>query len=140
MEFIYKQVNRLANGQRRLIDHIASEREYSGAQGKVIHYLFNNQDRSIYQKEIESVFGMRASTATELLKSLDKQGLIKRVPSKEDARYKEIILTEKAEQYKENVFHDVERLEGSLMRNLSEEEVKTWLAITQKMIEGLGDE
>ena len=134
MSDIYKYVNRLANSQRRLIDNLATGREYSGAQGKVIHYLFNNKERPVYQKEIEKIFGLRASTATELLNSLVRMGLIKRVPNQEDGRYKEIILTDQADQYKEDVFHDVERLEATLRCGISDEEAATWQEISQKIL------
>lgn len=135
---VYKYISQLANGQRRLIDCLATNKTYSGAQGKVIHYLFNNKDKKVYQKEIEKSFGLRASTATELIKSLEKMGLIKRVNSKEDARFKEIILTEKADEYKEDVCNDMELLEEKLTSKISKEELDCWLVITNKMLANLG--
>jgi len=137
--FVYKYISQLANGQRRLIDSLAAKKAYSGAQGKVIHYLFNNRDKTIYQKEIEKSFALRASTATELIKSLENKGVIKRVPSKEDARFKEITLTEKADEYKEDVCHDMEMLEEKLTSKISKEELVCWLAITNKMLANLGE-
>lgn len=51
----------------------------SGAQGNILNYiLVESQNRSVYQKDIEQEFGLRPSTATETLKSLEKNGLIKR--------------------------------------------------------------
>jgi DNA-binding MarR family transcriptional regulator len=135
---VYKYISQLANGQRRLIDSLATNKAYSGAQGKVIHYLFNNKGKTVYQKEIEKSFGLRASTATELIKSLEKMGVIKRVPSKEDARFKEIILTEKADEYKEDVRHDMEMLEEKLTSKISKEELNYWVVITNKMLANLG--
>lgn len=136
---VYKYISQLANGQRRLVDSLAANKAYSGAQGKVIHYLYNNKDKTIYQKEIEKSFGLRASTATELIKSLEKTGVIKRVPGKEDARYKEIILTEKADEYKEDVCHDMEMLEEKLTSKISKEELDCWLVITNKILANLGE-
>ena len=135
---VYKYISQLANGQRRLIDSLATNKEYSGAQCKVIHYLFNNNDKTVYQKEIEKSFGLRASTATEIIKSLEKMAVIKRVPSKEDARFKEIILTEKADEYKEDVCHDIEMLEEKLTSGISKEELDCWLVITNRMLANLG--
>lgn len=135
---VYKYISQLANGQRRLIDSLAINKAYSGAQGKVIHYLFNNKDKTVYQKEIEKSFGLRASTATEIIKSLEKMAVIKRVPSKEDARFKEIILTEKADEYKEDVCHDIEMLEEKLTSEISKEELDSWFVITNKMLANLG--
>ena len=82
MDSIYKYITQLANSQRRFIDNLAVGKEYSGAQGKVIHYLFTHKDSAVHQKDIEKDFGMRAPTATELLKTLVKKELIQKVPSK----------------------------------------------------------
>lgn len=140
MKSIYKYVSQLANSQRRLIDKLAKEKEYSGTQGKVIHYLFANRTETIYQKNIEEVFGLRASTATELVSSLEKMGVLKRVPSKKDARFREIILTEKADTLKQDVFHDMKALEERLIHNIDQEELNTWINVTCKMLNNLGEE
>ena len=104
MNSVYKYVTQLANSQRRFIDSLAVDKEYSGAQGKIIHYLFTHEDTVVYQKDIEKDFGLRAPTATELLKTLMKKELIQKVPSEKDARLKEIVLTGHAEKYKKTYF------------------------------------
>ena len=134
---VFKYISQLANSQRRLIDGLASDKVYSGAQEKVIHYLFNNEDNTIYQKDIEKVFGLRASTATELLNSLEKMDMIKRIPSKKDARFKEIALTDNARQYRDDIFSDMDYLETMLTLNIDRKELAAWLAVTQKMLANL---
>ena len=37
---IYKYISQLSNMQRRLIDRLAKDKDYSGTEGKLIHYLF----------------------------------------------------------------------------------------------------
>ncbi len=137
---IYKYISRLANRQRRLIDRLARDKDYSGTEGKVIHFLFENQDRTVYQKQIESVFGLRASTATQVIASLEQAGLIRRVPSKADGRYKEIVLTEKAGQYKQDVYSDMERLKEQITRGIDPGQLQLWVEITEKMIRNMEDE
>lgn len=134
---IYKYISQLANRQRRLIDKLAKDKEYSGTEGKIIHFLFENQDKTIYQKNIESVFGLRASTATQVMVSLEKAGLIKRVPSKEDARYKAIVLTEKADKYKNDVYSDMEKLKEHIIKGIAPEQLNLWYEITEKMIRNM---
>lgn len=135
---VYKCISQLANGQRRLIDSLATKKAYTGAQGKIIHYLFSNNDKNIHQKELEKSFGLRASTATELINSLEKMGVVIRVPSKEDARFKDVILTKKADDYKEDVCHDMELLEEKLTSKISKEELDSWFDITNKILANLG--
>ena len=59
-------------------------------------------------KEIEKKFGLRPSTATEVLKNLEKDGLICRVPEAQDGRYKKIVFTEKAEAIRETLREEIE--------------------------------
>ena len=137
---IYKRISQLANMQRRLIDKLAKEKQYSGTEGKVIHFLFENSGKPVYQKNIESVFALRAATATQVLDSLEKQELIERVPSKEDKRLKEIVLTKKADKLKDDIFHDLNQLESQIVRGLSEAQLHAWCEITNQMIQNLQEE
>lgn len=141
MRSVFKFISLLANSQRRYIDHLAADKEYSGAQGKLIHYLFTHQHTTIHQKDIEKAFGLRAPTATELLKSLEKKGLVKKVPDRNDGRYKTIHLTPLADKYREDVFHDMELLEARLTDKISEDELTTWIQVSHKMLMNLtGDQ
>ena len=137
MESIYKYVTQLSNAQRRLIEKLAREKTYSGTQGKVIHYLFANKENIVYQKNIEQDFGMRASTATELIHSPEKMEIVRRVPSEKDGRYKKIILTEKAENLRDDVSADIDELEKCIKQNLSDEELLLWVKITRRMLDNL---
>ena len=140
MEGVYKYVTQLANAQRRLIDRLARDRAYSGAQGKVIHYLFENKDRTVYQKDIERDFGMRPSTATELIKSLEEMKLISRIPDRKDGRYKEIVLMKEAQELREKVSEDMHELETRMVKGLDEDELILWVKITSRMLENLKEE
>lgn len=135
MQALYKYINHLANSQRRLIEKLSLDRDYSGAQGKVIHFLFCNTDRVIHQKDIEKEFGMRASTVAEMLRTMEQKGVIHRITSREDARYREIQLTQRAEQYKEAVFSDMEVLQQTLTDGIGEEDLKIWAKVSEKMLE-----
>ena len=94
-----KKINQISNRLRRRSRAIQETIGISGAQGNILNYiLVESQNRSVYQKDIEQEFGLRPSTATETLKSLEKNGLIKRETDPNDGRYKKIVFTEKAEQ------------------------------------------
>lgn len=73
-----KKINQISNRLRRRSRAIQETIGISGAQGNILNYiLVESQNRSVYQKDIEQEFGLRPSTATETLKSLEKNGLIK---------------------------------------------------------------
>ena len=110
----------------------------SGAKGNILNYiLVESETHSVYQKEIEKEFGLRPSTATEVLKNLEKDGLICRVPEEQDGRYKKIVFTEKAEAIRETLKAEIEGSESLLLDGISEEEKQEFLRIAQRMLENL---
>lgn len=134
MQHIYRHINHLANHQRRFIEALAADKDYSGAQIRTLHYLFSHQKETVYQKDLEKEFSFRASTATELLNSMEKNGLVQRVPSKEDARRKEIVLTGNAENYRNDIVESIEQLQQTLVKDIDESDLQTWLRVTEKML------
>ena len=59
--------------------------------------LFETMERDLYQRDIEEEFRIRRSTASGILKLMEKNGFIYRKSVARDARLKQIVLTEKAE-------------------------------------------
>ena len=68
---------------------------------------------------------LRPSTASQLLKQMEKNGLIVRESVSYDNRLKKIVLTEKALKYKGQVVDDLTRLEETLVQGISQEELNT---------------
>ena len=69
--------------------------ECTGTHGWVIGYLYDNRDRDVFQRDIEKQFSVRRPTMTEILKLMEKNGLITRQSVSYDARLKKIVLTNK---------------------------------------------
>ena len=61
--------------------------------GRVIGFLFFNQQRHIFQKDIEDVLEIRRSTASTLLQGMENKGLLRREAVEYDARLKRLVLT-----------------------------------------------
>ena len=133
-----KKINQISNRLRRQSRAIQETIGISGAQGNILNYiLVESQNRSVYQKDIEEEFGLRPSTATEALKSLEKNELIRREPDLEDGRYKKIVFTEKAEQIEVVLRSEIEESEAILLRGVTEKEQQEFLRIAEKMLQNL---
>ena len=133
-----KKINQISNRLRRRSRAIQETIGISGAQGNILNYiLVESQNRSVYQKDIEQEFGLRPSTATETLKSLEKNGLIKRETDPNDGRYKKIVFTEKAEQIEAVLKSEIEESEMILLQGVTEEERQEFLRIAEKMLQNL---
>lgn len=133
-----RYIGKLSNKIRRKIDTFTSKEEFSGSQGKVLHFLLA-QTSDVFQKDIEEEYGLRPSTATELLKKMEKNGLIYREVTSYDARLKKIIVSEKALKYKEQVIHDLSGLEDELTKGISTQDLNVFFDVLEKMLENLSE-
>ena len=133
-----KMINRISNRLRRRSMAVQESVAISGSQGNILDYiLVESMKRKVYQKDIEREFGLRPPTASEVLKSLEKQELICRIPDEEDGRWKRIVFTKKAEKIHDALRREIEESEALLLQGISSEEQETFLRIAGKMLENL---
>ena len=133
-----KMINRISNRLRRRSRKVQETVGISGARGNILDYiLVESEKHNVYQKEIEKEFGLRPSTATEVLKHLEEEGLIVRIPDEDDGRYKKIVFTEKAEEIQNALRREIVRSEDILLEGISPEEQEIFMKITAKMLENL---
>jgi len=92
-----------SNEISRRINTFAGKYGLTGTQIQIIHYLANTTRDNVYQKDIEKEFNIRRSTATNILKTMEKDDLVIRRSSKTDSRLKRIILADKAKQMQDAI-------------------------------------
>ena len=133
-----RYVSKLSNKLRRKLDMLSSRNEFSGSQGRALHFLLA-QTADIFQKDIEEEYSIRPSTATELLKQMEKNGLLIREPAPYDNRLKRIVLTDKALVYKDQVVEELTDLEETLVRGIPEEKLEVFFEVIEKMMDNLSE-
>lgn len=134
---ISRYISIISNKLRREIDALSFRGEYSGTEGKALHFILVHADSDLFQKDIEQEFGLRPPSASILMRKMEDDGLITREPVSFDGRYKRIVPTEKAMRNKANVMEDVENLEARLLKGIPNRELDAWLKTTKKMIDNL---
>lgn len=117
---------------------LSSRKEFSGSQGRTLHFLLA-QTEDVFQKDIEEEYSIRPSTATELLKQMEKNGLIVREPVAYDNRLKKIVVTDKALLYKQQVIEDLTALEETLVKGISEADLQVFFKVIEKMMDNLSE-
>lgn len=127
----------LANKTRRRMGELSNKEEFSGAQGRTLHFLLAESNSNIFQKDIEQKFALRPSTATCLLKKLEEQGMITREPDEHDARLKKIVVTEKALAHKQTVVEELDQMERELTAGISEEDMEVFYRVAEKMLQNM---
>ena len=87
--------------------------ETTGMQGWIIGFLHRNEDRDMFQRDVEAEFNIRRSTATGILQLMEKNGFLLREPVAYDARLKKLVLTPKALAVHEGVISRIRATEAS---------------------------
>jgi DNA-binding MarR family transcriptional regulator len=126
----------LANHIKRNLDSAASFGplyNLTGTQIQIIGYIYHSPKGDIFQKDIETKFSIRRSTATGILQLMEKNELITREPVEYDARLKKIVLTEKALAVSRQAHHNVTELEERMTKGLSAEELAVFRSLIWKM-------
>ena len=99
----------------------------------IIGYLAD-QKEDIYQKDLEKEFHIGKSTLTEILHVMEKNDLVRRCPSKRDARCKKLVLTKRAQEIHEEVQQDIVQYERQLREGISDEELEQFFDIMNRIL------
>ena len=109
------------------------EDDVTGKNGWIIGFLAENQDREIFQKDIEQYFSIRRSTVSGIIQLMEKKGCIIRESVDYDARLKKLVLTDRAKELHANRMKDLEDNELKLKHNISQEELATFFSVLEKI-------
>ena len=111
-------------------------------QGRLLGAIYNGikENHDISRKALQETMRVSGPSVTSLLNSLEKNGFIKRLPNKEDARAFEIIVTTKGENLIDDMNKVFKESQERLVACLNIEEMKTFLALLQKVYRNLPPE
>lgn len=133
-------INQISSGLHRRSCRTGKLLGVTEMQGQILAFiLVESRERPLYQKDIEKEFNLRPSTVTEILKNLEGQGMIQRVSSETDGRYKKIQFTESAEKIRQLLTGEIQKTEKVLTAGISEEELENFKKTAAKMLENLRD-
>lgn len=132
--FYIRKANILLDRNLSLI--IAKNNAHGGTQGMVLKYLSKSKG-DVYQKDIEESFGVRRSTMSEMLDSLEKSGFIIRQTSLEDKRKNKIILTNKGIKECDLMQNSIDEFEKNMQKGILEKEIEEFLKTLSKVLTNL---
>ena len=104
-----------------------------------LHYLHVHEGDNVFQKDLEAAFDISGATTTNILKVMEKEGLITRVPMENDARLKKLEMTEKGRAYDEAARENVRRLETGMQKGFTEEELTIFRGYLERMAQNIVD-
>ncbi len=130
------EVRFLANLIKKTLDNTPTfqkEKNITGMQYFIIGYIYRNRDKDVLQKDVEKMFHMQKSTTSQIINTMEKNGLISRENVEYDKRTKKIVLTELALVIKDNAKKEIDQLEANMVQGLSEEEIEGFYNVIGKI-------
>ena len=136
MEAVGFEIKRMDNLLKRRIDVMVKKKgidEITMMHSFIIHYIYDNRDQDIFQKDIEKVFHMNRSTITNMVKYLEDQGYITRRQVPSDARLKKLGLTEQGERLHQIIGEAIRETERKMQNALTPQETEQFIRLSHKI-------
>ena len=127
-----KDIRNIVNGGHNPFTH-----HINFTQVQILHYLLDNKDKEVCQKDFEAFLGLNKASISGSLDSLEDKDLIKRTPSKEDGRKKIITLSETFMKQQETVTQTFNMLDEQLINTIEEEEINNFFITLDKIRDNL---
>ncbi len=114
----------------------------TGTNSWIIGFVAHQEEmgREVYQRDLETRFGITRSTASKVVNLMVQKGLLEQQSVPEDRRLKKLKLTERALEVKQLMDEDHVRFEATLRKGLSPEEVNTLFALLDRIKQNLTEE
>ena len=136
VEFIGFEIKKIDNLFKKRIANLAKKRgieDITMMHSLIVHYLYENKGREVYQKDVEKVLNANRSTITNLMKDLEKREYIIRKSVPSDARLKKLELTEKGEQLHQIFAVAIAETEQNMESALTIEEKAQFIQLSRKI-------
>lgn len=114
-------------------DNIKVRNHPTITQIRIIEYILKNNNKDIYQKDLENILNLRRATVSGVLQTMEKNGLIERTTSNDDSRTKKIILNSSAKEMFLKGEERIKMMEEKSLKGISKEELSIFLNVLDKM-------
>ena len=114
--------------------------QVTGSNGWIIGYLWDNKEKDLFQKDLESEFHITRSTTSKVVNLMVEKGLIRREEVKGDARLKKLVLTQKAVEMAKEMEEGHERIERQIIKGFTKEELKQFYSYLDRLKQNVKQE
>ena len=142
--YIGAELRRLSNLSCRYFERQAGKRQteaITGTNGWIIGYIGRREERGevVYQRDLESRFGITRSTASKVVSLMAQKGLVEQLSVEGDRRKKQLRLTRKAREVTQMMNEDRRHFEQMLRRGFSGEELETLFSFLDRLHANLSE-
>lgn len=138
------ELRRLSNLSCRYFEQQSNKKcveAITGTNGWIIGFIARQEEKGqeVYQRDLETRFGITRSTASKVVNLMVQKGLIQQESVPGDKRLKRLVLTERALEIKQMMDEDHRRFESTLRKGFSEDEVEQLFYLLGKLKQNLTD-
>ena len=112
---------------------LKNERNISNTQQTIIEYMLENKDKDIYQNDLEKDLNLSRATVSSVLKTMERNKMVKRTVSKKDNRTRKIVLMD----YAITVYNKSKENRNDIIdiatKNVKKEDIDTFKDVLEKM-------
>jgi len=110
---------------KKKADDSIKELGLNAQQGKIIGYIYENQETELIQRDLADRFHLRGASITSILQVLEQKGFIERKVPANNERQKNIYVLPKAVELIEDFYDSFQKVEDEIVQVLTEEEKQT---------------
>lgn len=130
------ELRRLTNHVRRKLMTFKGDKNnkrQTSSHFYIINYIASKGDEDVFQRDIDKRFSLRRPTTTEILKLMERNGLVTKKSVNNDKRLKKVVLTKKAKRIGEDFEVFLEEMEQQMTDGISEDDMKIFFTVVEKM-------
>ncbi len=103
----------------------------------ILAYLTENEDKVIYQKDLEVEFEISKAAISDVLNSMENNNMIMKIQEENDARKKRVVLTDESHRIYNEMAKTKKETNASILKDISQEELNKFLEVTEKLKENM---
>ena len=107
---------------------------------EIINYLSKNQDKVIYQKDLEENLKISKAAISEVLTSMEKNGFIEKINDTSDARRKRVVLSSETKKVHEDIEKKIDKLNDNLLDGISDDDLNIFIKVINKLKDNMKKE
>jgi len=137
------ELRRLTNHVRRKLMTFKgdkSNKRQTSSHYYIINYIASKGNEDVFQRDIDKRFSLRRPTTTEILKLMERNGLVTKKSVETDLRLKKVVLTKKAKTIGQDFEVFLQSMEEQMTDGISDEDMEIFFKVVEKMRLNLEDD
>lgn len=107
---------------------------------EIINYLSKNQDKVVYQKNLEENLKISKAAISEVLINMERNGFIEKINDTSDARRKRVALSSETKKMHEDIEKKIDKLNDTLLDGINNDDLNIFIKVINKLKDNMKKE